>query len=299
MRPPIVAIIILNWNGLRDTLECLESLAMISYPNYEIIVVDNGSTDASVACLRSRYPNLTIIGNEENMGFAEGNNTGIRYALAKGAEYVLLLNNDTVVPPGFLDALVAVAESDAQVGIVGPLIVYHNDPLTIWSAGGQTNLFSGKIANNRKQNCPQANCEGVIRVDWVSGCALLIKADVIEKIGLFDKDYFLYLEDADWGFRARERGYLSMIDCDTSILHKAGSSLARTSDVYYYYFARNTLLFFKKHGRWYHFVTFIALFYARYGAMLVWNALRGDQARCAYIVAGIRDYLWGKYGIYQ
>ena len=298
MRHPIVAIIILNWNGLRDTLECLESLAMITYPNYELIFVDNGSTDGSVPCLRSRYPNLTIIENEQNMWFAEGNNTGIRYALAKGAEYVLLLNNDTIVPPGFLNALVAVAESDARVGIVGPLIVYYDNPHTIWSAGGETNLFSG-IVGNRLQNRPLANCEGVIHVDWVSGCAILIKADVIEKIGLLDKDYFLYLEDADWGFRAREHGYLSLIDCNTSILHKVGSSLTRISDSYYYYFVRNTLLFFMKHGRWYHFVTFIGSFCARYGMMLVWNAIRGDRARCVYIVAGILDHLRGKYGIYK
>lgn len=113
MRPPIVAIIILNWNGLRDTLECLESLAMITYPNYELIVVDNGSTDGSAACLRARYPDIAIIENKENLGFAEGNNVG-KHALAKRTHYVLLLNNDTIVAPAFLDALVTVAESEPR-----------------------------------------------------------------------------------------------------------------------------------------------------------------------------------------
>ena len=301
MHHPKVSIVVLNWNGIRDSLECLQSIETLTYPNYEIIVVDNGSTDGSVACLRSRYPNISIIENEKNLGFAEGNNVGIRYAFERGAHYVLLLNNDTVATPGFLDALVNVAERDPRGGSVGPLIVHYDASRTIWSAGGQTNLFSGKIASNRRQNRPQANCAGVLRVDWISGCALLIKADVIEKIGLLDKDYFLYLEDADWGFRARESGYLSLIDCNTQILHKVGSSLARTSYScsYYYYFARNTLLFFKKHGQWYHFAAFIARFCARYGMMLLWNAIRGDRARSAYIIAGIRDYLRGKYGIYE
>jgi GT2 family glycosyltransferase len=299
MQAAELAIIIVNWNGLEDTIQCLESLKAVTYPNYEIILVDNASTDDSVAFLSSRFPYITIIENEENLGFAEGTNIGIRHAQAKGVDYVLLLNNDTVVPRGSLNALVAVAESDARVGIVGPLIVYYDNPHKIWSAGGQTNLFSGKIVSDRRQNRPQANCPDIIRVDWVSGCALLIKADVIEKIGLLDKDYFLYLEDADWGFRAHTCGYISLVDCNTQILHKVGSSLARKSDSYYYYFARNTLLFFKKHGRWYHFPTFVALFSGRYGMILLWNFIRGDRARCTYIIAGIRDYLKGNYGIYE
>ena len=113
MRQPLVAIVVLNWNGLHDTLKCFESLETITYPDYELMLVDNGSTDGSAACLRARYPDIAIIENKENLGFAEGNNVG-KHALAKRTHYVLLLNNDTIVAPAFLDALVTLAESDPR-----------------------------------------------------------------------------------------------------------------------------------------------------------------------------------------
>ena len=122
-----VTIILLNWNGKEDTIECLESLKHITYPNYEILLVDNGSTDGSVECFRERYPGMEIIENGENLGFAEGNNVGIRRAMDEGADYVLLLNNDTVVDPEFLGELVKVGESDPKIGIVGPKICYYNN----------------------------------------------------------------------------------------------------------------------------------------------------------------------------
>lgn len=295
MNTSSVAVVVLNWNGLSDTIRCLESLKAVAYPDCEIILVDNGSTDGSVACLRSRYPQIVMIENEENLGFAGGNNVGIRHALKKEANYVLILNNDTVVEPGFINALVDVAESDPRIGIVGPKIVYYHDPTKIWSAGGRINLFTGVFANLEAHDS-RAACHGVKSVDYVSGCALLIKTKVIEEVGLLDKDYFLYLEEADWNFRARARGYHSVVNCDTTVLHIAGASLRKAPDLIYYYFARNTLLFLKKHGKWYHYVTFVPSFTAWWGAIIMWNLARANYGRCKYVLDGIRDYLRGHYG---
>jgi|SRR5665647_225894 GT2 family glycosyltransferase len=288
-----VAVVVLNWNGLSDTVRCLESLEAVVYPTYEIILVDNGSTDDSVAFLSSRYPQITIIKNENNLGFAGGNNVGIRYALKKRSDYVLILNNDTVVEPGLITALVDVAERDPRIGMSGPKILYYDDPTKIWSAGGKINLYMGQFANAENGHL-RTSCQGVKTVDYVSGCALLIKTKVIEEVGLLDNDYFLYLEEADWSFRAREQGYVSVVDCESAILHKAGAST--TKDSIYYYFARNSLLFMKKNGSWYHFITFIPSFIVHYGAKLVWNLVMGNRVRCKFIVAGIFDYMQGNYG---
>jgi len=295
MIPPKVTIVILTWNNKDDTIECLDSLRALTYPNFDIVLVDNGSTDGSLSYISARYPDVAIVANEKNLGFAEGNNVGITYALAKGTEYVLILNNDTVAEPGFLDALMEVAESDPRIGIIGPKIVYYHNPAKIWSTGGRINLFTG-VSTNIRDNDSHESCQGVKIVDYVSGCALLIKTEAIQRVGLFDKDYFLYLEDSDLSFRAHLQGYLSIVNCDTTIRHKAGASSSIVRDSIYYYFARNSLLFLKKNGSWYHYPTGIPSILARYGARFMWNLARGNRVRCRYILTGIKDYIKGNYG---
>ena len=134
---PKVFIIILTWNRLSDTLECLESVKKIVYPNYEIIVVDNGSTDGSAEAIARRYPEITLVKNESNLGYAAGNNRGMETALHMGCDYVFLLNNDTTIDAVCLDELVNRAESDPRVGAAGPKIYLHQDPSTVWYAGGE------------------------------------------------------------------------------------------------------------------------------------------------------------------
>src|SRR5262245_37473647 len=138
---PHVAIILLNWNQPEYTLACLRSLGQLEYPNVTVTVVDNGSTDGSPALIRARYPDVTLIENGRNLGFAAGNNVGIDLAMRDGADYVMLLNNDTEVAPDMVDDLIAVAESDSSIGIVGPKILYYDLPDTIWSAGGTIDAY--------------------------------------------------------------------------------------------------------------------------------------------------------------
>ena len=244
---PRVAIIILNWNGKEDTIECLESLKHITYPNYEILLVDNGSADGSVECFRKRYPGMEIIENGENLGFAEGNNVGIRRAMAEGADYVLLLNNDTVVDPEFLGELVKVAEGDARIGIVGPKIYYYNSKI-LQTVGNRVIVSLGQPflrgLNEEDTNQYETICE----VDSIPGCALLIKKEVITKIGLLDFRYFAYFEDMDWNLRANRAGYKIKIVPMSKIQHKGSASTKLNSPLYYYLHTRNRILFVKRHS---------------------------------------------------
>jgi GT2 family glycosyltransferase len=146
MKYPKVSIIILNWNGLEDTSECLESLKKVTYANYETIVVDNGSDGDDVKILREKFGDyIHVINNDNNYGFAEGNNIGMRYVLSRGTDYVLLLNNDTTVAPEFLVEMIQVGESDEKIGVLGPMIYLYDKPNVIWEAGGRINWWLGAI----------------------------------------------------------------------------------------------------------------------------------------------------------
>ena len=142
---PRVAVIVLNWNGREDTLECLRSIRSIAYSNFGVIVVDNGSTDGSVAAIRASQPSVEVIDTGENLGFAGGNNVGIRRALELGADYVLLLNNDTVVDPGLLRAFVAAAALHPEAGAFGAKIYFHSEPTRIWYAGARWEAGAGEL----------------------------------------------------------------------------------------------------------------------------------------------------------
>ncbi|VVB94965.1 Glycosyltransferase AglE [uncultured archaeon] len=223
---PKVVIIILNWNGREDTIECLDSLKHITYPNYEILLVDNGSTDGSVECFRERHPGMEIIENEENLGFAEGNNVGIRRAMDEGTDYVLLLNNDTVVDKNFLEELVTVAESDELIGLVQPKILYYDD-LSINSTGFICDIFistkhRGRYEKDEKQYDNSIE-EGFF---YASGCSLLIKRNLLLELGneCFDRYLFAYYEDVDLSWIARLLNF-KIVYCPTSTCyHKEGKT---------------------------------------------------------------------------
>lgn len=283
--PPKVSIILLNWNGWRDTIECLESLYQITYPNYDVIVVDNGSEDDSIEKIKeycegkieveskffeydtSNKPikiieytrekaeagegkekeiaglpsnkKLILIKNEKNYGFAEGNNIGMRYAMkALSPDYILLLNNDTVVDRRFLDELVKVAESDEKIGIVGPKIYWYTKPDRIFSSGGILNQWT---CNNRPS---KADFDTVRDFDYVSGCALMIKIGKIRWDGLLPTEYFLMMEEINLCSRVRKKGFRIVVSPKSKVYHKIHASA--TSRIREFYNARNKVLFMKK-----------------------------------------------------
>lgn len=240
---PRIAIIILNWNGRSDTLECLESLSHLSYSNYEVCVVDNASTDGSEAAIQKLFPNVNVILNEQNLGFAGGNNVGIKLALEEGAEYILLLNNDTFVDPDVVSALMKIAKSDVCIGIVGPKIYYNDKPQTIWFAGGTFSCRQPSSFHIGKDELDVGQYDAPIECDYVTGCAMFIKAAVFKRIGIFDERYFLYYEETDFCLRAKDEGFKIMTAPAAKVWHKISSSTGgKYSPLGIYYTTRNRFL---------------------------------------------------------
>jgi len=227
---PRVSIIILNWNGLQDTIECLESLKKISYPNYEVIVVDNASSGDDVKILRDKYgDSVHFIANDKNYGFSEGNNVGIRYALGKQTNYVFLLNNDTVVDPSFLSESIEVAEEDNKCGILGGKIYYYFSPNRLQSVGGKINWWTGRFQDYSGQ-VDIGQYDQRAERDFVYATAMLIKREVIEKIGLLDSKLFFGMEDFDYCARAQKAGFRVLYVPGAKVWHKQGASRKKLLD---------------------------------------------------------------------
>ena len=241
-----VFIILVNWNGKEDTAACLRSLKNINYPNYEIILVDNGSTDNSYDYLKTHFPQITLIENKENLGFAGGCNLGIKHALENGTEYVLLLNNDTIVKEDFLDKLVTSAEKE-KADLATGKIYYYGRAEIIWGAGGLISLQRGMgcFFGINQKDCGQFDVKKT--VTFISGCMMLIRREVFEKIGILDDTYFMYCEDVDFCLRALEEN-LKLLYIPTSVIwHKkiAATNINHTP-FRFYYFVRNSTFIVKK-----------------------------------------------------
>lgn len=295
---PKVSIIILNWNGLEDTIECLESLKKVTYPNYEVIVVDNASSGSDVQVLTERYEDyIHIIQNDRNYGFAEGNNISMRYALADfNSDYFLLLNNDTVVAPDFLGELVKVALADTRIGIVGPKIYYYDEPTKIWFAGGRINRWTGKPRHLGIGQEDQGQFEDVLDVDFITGCCMLISREVLLSVGLLDKDFFFGNEDYDICIRAMNRGFRILFAPKAKIWHKIGRATSSTeekpSSVHAYYAAKNLLLLWQKHWSKLQFTTSFLCLLASLPAIII-RFLRYDRqwSTLKWYSLGLLDFL--------
>ncbi|MBM3156029.1 MAG: glycosyltransferase family 2 protein [Chloroflexi bacterium] len=240
-----VSIIILNWNGLDDTVGCLQSLKEITYKNYNIIVVDNGSKGNDAEILKSKFGEyIHIIENDRNYGFAGGCNIGIRYAMRNfEPDYILLLNNDTTVAPDFLSEMVNVAESDPSFGIAGAKIYFYHEPNKIQAIGGQINWRTGMTSMLGINEMDVGQFNEIRAVDWVVGCALLIKREVLQTIGLLYERYFAYFEEVEWCVRCSRAGYLVIHAPGARVWHKKRFSIDEISGLNMYYMTRNRFLF--------------------------------------------------------
>lgn len=215
-----VAIILLNWNGFEFTRSCIESLLQINYRNFEIILVDNGSEDGSLGQLMDLYPDIHFLTSQLNLGFTGGNNLGMSHARKMGYEYMLLLNNDTLVDKDFLYPLVERLGNSPACAAVQPLIYYLNDREKIWSAGGR---YLEWLAKSKTLYTP-SDAVNAYSTDWITGCAFMVKSSIVEQIGVLDDLYFAYFEDVDWSLRMRKAGYQLEIVPESRIYHEAGAS---------------------------------------------------------------------------
>jgi len=288
---PKVSIIILNWNGLDDTIECLDSLKKIAYPDYDVVVVDNGSKGNDIEALKMRFGDyIKIIENDRNYGFAEGNNIGIRYALDNlDPDYILLLNNDTIVDPEFLTELVNAAESDPLIGIVAPKIYWYDEPNTVQSAGGTINWWTGALSLIGVGEVDKGQFDHVKDVDWVIGGGLLMKRQVLERIGLLYRPYFAYFEEADWCTQCKKAGYRVVYVPKAKVWHKTARATGRVSGLRLYYMTRNRFLFMKRNATGLQFSCFLARFFLRDVAFTTISmlALQRDLKSLAKFYKGI------------
>jgi GT2 family glycosyltransferase len=244
---PSVHIIVLNYNSREDTLACLRSLEHLTYPNYRVLLVDNASSDGTEQAVRSRYPDVTVIQNGRNLGFAGGNNAAIQLSLKLGADYILLLNNDTIVAPDFLDVMIEVMEQNPKVGVAGPMIYYHSQPEKIWSAGGAIDWQHGltHMVGLNEDDVAQFGLRPR-PVDFVTGCALLARRAVWEQIGLLDESFFMYYEETEWCVRAARAGWSIQMVPAAMIWHKISVEERASSPRTFYYMTRNRLLFLQR-----------------------------------------------------
>ncbi len=243
---PHVVIVIVTRNHWAETAACLDSLAAVDYPNFQTVVVDNGSTDETVTAVRRQYPDISVVDTGANLGYADGNNTGMRWALRRGAEYVLLLNNDTIVAPDFLTCLIDAAEADPDAGLLGPMVYHHSEPNLIQSAGGERT--PDWQFYHRGQNEPDTGrFREVEPVTWLTGCAILARREYVENDGFLDPDFFLYSEDVDWCVRAEEAGFRVLFVPQSRIWHKGVKPDYNPGPYVTYYSARNHLLLLTKH----------------------------------------------------
>lgn len=228
---PDVAIIVLNWNNYEDTSRCLKSLSTVEYPNLQIYVVDNGSTDGSGDRLAKEFDWCNFVFNDENLGFAAGCNQGIREAM--DSDYILLLNNDTIVPcPNFLTKGVKVAESDEKYGIVGGKILYWPDTDQIWSTGGSISYFSECYIGHGEYDHGQY--DSLAEREFISGALMLVSSDVINEIGLLPEVYFFGREDWEYSKKAMEEGYKLMYSPNFVVYHEAGNSQDHSDSTFVY-----------------------------------------------------------------
>lgn len=344
--PPHVTIILLNWNGWKDTVECLESVYRISYPSFSVVLVDNNSTDGSLDKIRDfcsgnfnvfnelKHPNISkiiktptkkpikliefdekdivgqnsmngdiksfstqpalfLIKSKKNHGFTGGNNIGIKFAQNSiKSDYILLLNNDTVVETGFLEPMVEISENSKDIGFVGPkTYFYHPYPQKIIqiTGGGGINLKKAKTFQRGYQEKENGQYNDSVDIGYVGGSCVLVKNEVLNKVGLLDERFFMYWEDTDWSYRGYKKGYRSVYQPKSIIWHKHGASSKPCFELYY--LSRNRVFFMKKNADSSEYNNFLFHFFTHVFWLDIWYYLihLKDLKKVSCYLRGLKD----------
>jgi GT2 family glycosyltransferase len=320
-----LAIILVNWNSYALTDDTLQSLYKTSYKEYDIICVDNASTDDSLNQLRKNHSDIILLTCDQNTGFTGGNNKGMQYALEHGYAYTLLLNNDVAVESDFLEPLVQALDANENLGAVQPLIYFHHDRTLIWNAGSCYNKWLGvtkAIGYNKKdkdqkeryqkeryrtdQNQNQGDTKDIQPIQniaWITGCAFMVKTDVLKKVGLLYEPFFIYYEDVDLSFRIKNAGYDLGYTPASVIYHIAGmshKSTKKTAEGYispkvHYLNARNHIWLLKKYTNLLHAPTVILYQSIYYLSVTGYFIIRGRWQKIKALYKGIGEGL--RFGI--
>jgi len=288
MNARLVAVIV-HWQDPAETLACVASLA--AEPPDDVVVVDNGSHEPVGEALAASAPHAHVVRLPVNRGYAGGANAGITWALERGAEVVLLLNNDARVAPGAQAAARAALVSDPRVGVVGARVVTREDSARLWLAWGDV-TYGPSLVALRGADVPDGPSWRTARdVDWVAGCAMWFRADALRALGLLDEEFFAYHEEVDWCARARERGWRVLYWPEVVVTHTGRGShgSARSVRIRKYFGARNTILFARKHARRKDWVKLLASLALMLPLELAYRALRGTAGETLTKLAGLRD----------
>lgn len=296
--------IVVNYNNFADTRECIASLRSASVPpgmDFSILLVDNASSDGSSRALKAEFPDLVCIESESNLGYAGGNNLGIKRAMAEGADWVWLLNNDTVVDVNVLSHLAEAMRNLPEAGILGSVVYDYGTSDTVQFAGGRLNRCRGTGRRLSEKEISEAGV--VVDCDFVTGASLVARNAMIKDVGMLDEAYYLYLEDLDWGLRAKRRGWKVYVVLDAKVWHKGNSTSARARPLITYYVARNSLYLCRKFMPAYFLPVVVNCFRLRVFNYLVKGLIEGfSSGELEYAKMGMRgiaDFFRGELGGYR
>lgn len=266
MEYPKVFAISLNWNGKNDTIECVEALKRMNYPNYYIVIVDNGSIDGSVAALKEKFPDIIIIENGNNLGYADGFNNGLKFAFENGADYFLIVNNDTVIDSEALINLVKTAEMDERIGFVSGKVYWHDKPDTLQTIGRMSHpvtLVDGPHVGSGEVD--RGQYDKIQDFDFIDDVFLLARREVYKSVGGYDSHFFLYYEETDWCARVRKAGFKIRYTPYAKIWHKGniGGPDGDLSPKRHYYLCRNQIIFMKRNASPSQFLRFMLWLFGR------------------------------------
>ncbi|MEN2282930.1 glycosyltransferase family 2 protein [Algoriphagus sp. SE2] len=292
-----VAIILVNWNGFDFTKACLNSLRKVNFPDYQVILVDNASSNSEGKRLLSTFPEIILLENKENLGFAGGNNVGIIRALEDGYSHIMLLNNDTEVGPDFLGEMMLKIQKEEKLGVIQPLITFLNKRDIIWSAGGKwNNLFGRAITLGDRRPVSEYQPEDSY-LDWATGCCMLVSREAILKAGLLNESYFAYFEDVEWSLRFRQFGFTIALASKALVFHEAGASSKKEhsegilSPRVFYFHVRNQFFLIRQHLKGAAFLLSMMYHTFRFLAWMGYFCFRGRFQKLKAVGRGMKDGL--------
>lgn len=286
---PSVAAIVLNYNGKDLTFQTVESLQGLTHEDLEIVVVDNGSSDGSHEAVQAEFPEVTALRVEVNQGISVGLNAGITYAMDRGFDYLLILNNDIEVHPEMVTEMLAVAERDPAIGCVGPKTYYYSDRNRLWSAGGRIRFREAVTRERGMLDLDEGQYERDEEMDYINGCAMLVPRRVVERIGLWDPIYLVGVEDADWCMRMKRAGFQCWYAHRALLWHMVSPTTGGYKPGRTFNTGRSTAIFVRRFGTPLQKASFWLFLLAAIPAAFVRELPRGNQAAAVAKLRGVLD----------
>lgn len=294
--PPKIAIIILNTNRKVDTLECLASIYANQYPNLEVVVLDNHSSDDSIGEIQRHFPAVHKVSITENQGYAGNNNVGLNFVKQFNPDWVFVLNEDTIFAPTALSSLMNAVSGNERVGVIGPMVYHHDEPDIIQSAGGLFDRYFNAYHQSQNEK-DTGQYTTPIQVDWIHGCAIAIRREALEQAGGLDARFFYYYEETEWCYRISQLKWKIWLIPQAKIWHKGVQRDYQPGANVTYYATRNRLLFYKIHAFparvWFSSGLYFGRILLSWSLRKKWRHMRPHRDA---MLQGINDFLRQKWG---